>query len=288
ARPLRVAVLGLGLIGGSIGLAARRRAGARVSGWDPHTEARARALELGAVDEIAPDLARAVADADAVFVAAPVGVIAQTVQAALQSAGAETVVTDVGSTKRAIVESISDPRFLGGHPLAGLEAAGVEHAREDLFEQAIWYLSVAGDAPGDAYERLHRLIVSFGAKPVPLDADTHDRLMASVSHLPHVLANLLVAQVAAAQRDQGEPSALPGTLGIGPSFRDATRVAGSNSEIWTDIYISNREALVQAIDELTGRLARVRSDLQAGDASAVRDWNERARVEHETLLRPGS
>ena len=135
-----MAVLGLGLIGGSIGLAARRRAGARVSGWDPHPEARARALELGAVDEVAPDLARAVTGADAVFVAAPVGAIAQTVQAALQSAGAETVVTDVGSTKRAIVESISDPRFVGGHPLAGLEVAGVEHAREDLFERAIWYL----------------------------------------------------------------------------------------------------------------------------------------------------
>jgi prephenate dehydrogenase len=281
---LRVAVLGLGLIGGSIGLAARGRAGAQVSGWDPDPDAGARALELGAVDEVAPDLSRAVADADAVFVAAPVGAIVQTVQAALQSAGVETAVTDVGSTKRAIVGSISDPRFLGGHPLAGLEVAGVEHAREDLFEEATWYLAPAVGASRDAYERLHRLIASFGAEPVPLDADTHDRLMASVSHLPHVLANLLVAQVAAAQRDQGEPPARPGTLGIGPSFRDATRVAGSNSEIWTDIYMSNREALVQAIDELTGRLAQVRSDLQAGDAQAVRAWNDRARIEHETLL----
>ena len=108
--------------------------------------------------------------------------------------------------------------------------------------------------------------------------------MASVSHLPHVLANLLVAQVVAAQRDQGEPPERSGALGVGPSFRDATRVAGSNSEIWTDIYMSNRDALIEAIDELTGRLSQVRADLQAGDAQAVHEWNERARAEREMLL----
>ncbi len=291
---VRVAVLGLGLIGGSIGLAARRRAGAQVSGWDPDPQARALALELGAVDEIAPDLAGAVSDADAVFVAAPVGAIVRTVQAALQGAGAETVVTDVGSTKRAVTEAISDPRFVGGHPLAGLEASGVEHAREDLFDGAVWYLMIdATDAPGqpdapvstDAMERgrvLHELIGAFGARTIPIDPELHDRVMATVSHLPHVLANLLVAQAAATFVDDDRAGA--NRLGTGPSFRDATRVAGSNSAIWTDIYMSNREVLMQAIDELTGRLAQVRSDLQTGDAQAVRAWNERALTERELLL----
>jgi prephenate dehydrogenase len=106
--------------------------------------------------------------------------------------------------------------------------------------------------------------------------------MACISHLPHVLANVFAAQAAAAFEREGSPPT------AGPSLRDTIRVAGANSAIWTDIYMSNRDALVQAIDELTGRLAQVRADLRAGDARALRDWNERARSERETLLRPGS
>ncbi len=279
-------MLGLGLIGGSIGLAARRRSGASVSGWDPNPEAGAHALELGAVDEAAPDLPTAVSGADAVFVAAPVGAIVQTVQAALRSAGAKTVVTDVGSTKRAIAEAISDPRFVGGHPLAGLEASGVEHAREDLFVGAVWYLTLPSATrvePSASMPVLERLIGSFGAHVVLIDPERHDRRMATISHLPHVLANLLVAQAVASLGE--EPAATDAERpGTGPSFRDATRVAGSNSEIWTDIYVSNRGALAQAIGDLTDRLAQVRSDLLAGDASALREWNERARAEREALL----
>jgi prephenate dehydrogenase len=129
------------------------------------------------------------------------------------------------------------------------------------------------------YERLHRLLSRFGARPTAIDADTHDRLMASVSHLPHVLANLLVAQTAGLLGEESER--LPA---VGPSFRDATRVAGANSAIWTDIYISNRDALIAGIDELDGRLRDVRAWLQAGDAAAVSAWNEQARGEREKLL----
>ena len=206
---MKVAVLGIGLIGGSIGLAARTRAGARVSGWDPDPGVRARAIELGAVDVTADDIAGAVSGADVVFVAAPVGALVETVRAALDRAGAAAVVTDVGSTKRIVAEAITDPRFVGGHPLAGSEESGVEHAREDLFEGATWYLSPAGGTPEDSYAPLWRLIMGFGAEPVPIDADTHDRLMATVSQLPHVLANLLVAQLATARRDGEEPAPRP-------------------------------------------------------------------------------
>jgi len=229
---LRVAVLGLGLIGGSIGLAARRRAGATVAGYDPDEHAASRALELGAIQAREQDVRGAVEGAEVVFVATPVGALADTVRAALEHAGTDTVVTDVGSTKRVVAEAGSDARFIGGHPLAGAETAGVEHAREDLFEAATWYLTPAqGSTAGVLYERLHRLLTSMGARPAAIDADTHDRLLACVSQLPHVLANLLAAQAAGALSGQ-EPRRLPA---VGPSFRNATRVAGANSGIWTDI-----------------------------------------------------
>ncbi len=281
---MRVAVLGVGLIGGSIGLAARGRAHAEVCGYDPDERARARALELGAIDTQAEDVPTAVAGADVVFVAAPVGALADSVRLALAAAGPDCVVSDVGSTKRALAAAGEDARFVGGHPLAGAETAGVEHAREDLFDGATWYLTPArGNTAGVLYERLHRLLSSFGAQPTAIDAETHDRLMACVSHLPHVLANVLVSQAAGMLGDE-EEQRLPA---VGPSFRDATRVAGANSAIWTDIYISNRDALLAGIDEFAARLHDLRTWLAAGDAAAVTAWNERARADREALLGAG-
>jgi prephenate dehydrogenase len=281
---LRVAILGVGLIGGSIGLAARGRAGAEVWGYDPDATVRKTALELGAIDVEAADVAGAVADADVVFVAAPVSALVETVGLALAAAPAACVVSDVGSTKRALAGVGADERFIGGHPLAGAETAGVEHARAELFEGATWYLTPAqGSTAGVLYERLHRLLGSFGAQPTAIDAETHDRLMACVSHLPHVLANLLAAQAGGLLAEEGAQR-LPA---VGPSFRDATRVAGANSAIWTDIYMSNRDALVAGIDELLARLHEVRGWLSDGDASAVAAWNDRARAEREALLGEG-
>lgn len=278
-------MLGVGLIGGSIGLATRGRAGAHVCGYDPDERVRARALELGAVDRVAGDVAEAVRDAEVVFVATPVGVLAETVRLALQSAPADAVVTDVGSTKRVFADAGTDERLIGGHPLAGAETEGVEHAREDLFEGAVWYLTPAmGSTAGVLYERLHRLLTAIGARPTAIDADSHDRLLASVSHLPHVLANVLVAQ-AAGTLGEAAPGRLPA---VGPSFRDATRVAGANSAIWTDIFISNRDALIAAIDEFAGRMAEAREKIAAGDAAAIAAWIDAAREEHGRLLGAGS
>jgi prephenate dehydrogenase len=133
------------------------------------------------------------------------------------------------------------------------------------------------------YERLHRLLTTIGARPTAIEADTHDRLLACVSHLPHVLANLLVAQASSVLGSE-QPQRLPA---VGPSFRDATRVAGSNTAIWTDIYRSNAGALLAAIDELEARLDQVRELLSADDAEAIGAWNERAREEREALLGAG-
>jgi prephenate dehydrogenase len=281
---MRIAILGVGLIGGSIGLAARSRAGAEVWGYDPDPQVRARALAVGAVDAETDELAEAVQSADAVFVAAPVGALAQTVSAALMAAGADCVVSDVGSTKRPLLDASADERFVGGHPLAGAETAGVQHARADLFDGATWYLTPAPErTAGVLYERLHALLRSFGARPTAIDAGTHDRLMACISHLPHVLANLLAAQAMSLPGGEGsEP--LPA---VGPSFRDAIRVAGASDAIWTDIYMSNRDALIAAIEELGERLEQVRAMLTGADRDAIRHWNAGARADRDALLGAG-
>lgn len=277
---MRIAILGVGLMGGSIGLAARERVeGASVAGFGRSAQRLARAQELGAIDDAAGSLEEALSGADICFCCAPVGALPAQVSGALEVAGPHCVVTDVGSTKAALVAATDDPRFVGGHPLAGAETAGVEHARADLFAGATWYLTPTSRTAGVGYERLHRAISALGARPTAIDADTHDRLLAGVSHLPHVLANVLVSHTAEAVAREGET--LPAT---GPSFRDATRVAGANSAVWTDIYLANRDALIGGIDDTLARLREVRSALERADADAITAWNERAAADRRTLL----
>jgi prephenate dehydrogenase len=276
---LRIAVLGVGLIGGSVALAARERVGATVAGFDRSSEAIETAAQRGALDRGASSVEEAVADAEGVFVAVPVGALPETVSAALAAAPQDCVVTDVGSTKRAVVAAHADPRFVGGHPLAGAETSGVAHARPDLFEGATWYLTPTKQTSGILYERLHRLLHSFGARPTAIEPETHDTILATVSHLPHVLANVLVSQAADALGAGGER--LPAT---GPSFRDATRVAGASSAIWTDIYVSNRDALGTEIEAVIRRLTEVRDALQNADGDRITAWNDTAAGDRRRLL----
>ncbi|MGO9819934.1 MAG: prephenate dehydrogenase/arogenate dehydrogenase family protein [Solirubrobacteraceae bacterium] len=276
---MRVAVLGVGLIGGSIGLAATERLGATVTGHDRSEQAIEAALARGAVQSSAVTVAEAVEGAQAVFVAVPVGVLPDVVSEALTAAPSDCVVTDVGSTKRTVVAEHRDPRFVGGHPLAGAETAGVQNARADLFEGATWYLTPGQSTSGVLYERLHRFLHGLGAQPTAIDAETHDRILATVSHLPHVLANVLVSQ-AAGTLERGRER-LPAT---GPSFRDATRVAGAPSSIWTDIYLSNRDALTAELESTIERLESIRVALAAGDAATIERWNEAAAEDRKRLL----
>lgn len=277
---MRIAVLGVGLIGGSVGLAARERIdGAEVVGYDLVPSVLDLAIERGALDGAAGSVAEAVRDADAAFVCAPVGVLPALVAEALGAAGEDTVVTDVGSTKRAVADAGKDPRFVGGHPLAGAESAGVENARADLFDGAAWYLTPTPTSGGLLYERLHGIVVAFGARPMAIDPETHDRLLACVSHLPHVIANVLVSQAARALSEEGE--ALPR---IGPSFRDATRVAGANPGIWTDIYMTNAEAIADQIDDAVNRLQAVGKALRERDAAGIERWNDGALSDRRRLL----
>jgi prephenate dehydrogenase len=273
-----VAVLGVGLIGGSIGLAARH-GGAQVAGFDPDAAVLDAALEHRAIDRAAASVADALDGASACFACAPVGALPALVDEALAAAPAGCVVTDVGSTKRLIAGHVDDERFVGGHPIAGSESAGVQHARADLFQGAAWYLTPTARSSGVLLERLHGLLRSFGARPVALDAESHDRLLATVSHLPHVLANVLVSQAARTVDREDEP--LPR---VGPSFRDSTRVAGANSGIWTDIYMQNAAAIADEVDATVERLRAVADSLRSGDAGAIRAWNDRAAGDRRRLL----
>jgi len=253
---MRIAVVGVGLIGGSIGLGARKRLGAEVSGTDRSPDALTAAVERGALDRACQTTEEALDGAEAAFVAVPVGTLEGVVSEVLAAAADDCVVSDVGSTKRAVVAAHSDPRFVGGHPLAGAESSGVEHARADLFDAATWYLT-----------------------PSQTDADTHDRILASVSHLPHVLANVLVSRAAAALRSGDQQ--LEAT---GPSLRDATRVAGASSAIWTDIYMSNADVLAKELKRFSGQLDEVRRALSDKDTRWLERWNEAAAADRRSLL----
>jgi prephenate dehydrogenase len=250
-----------------------------VFGYDPDPGALARALERGAVDRACDSVAAAAAGADVCFVCAPVSALPALATEALAQGG-EGVVTDVGSVKAVVIENVADSeRFIGGHPLAGAEASGVEHARADLFEDATWYLTPSERSSGILYERLFGLVSALGGRPTAITADAHDRLMATVSHLPHVLANVLVSQAARELADEAQ--GLPAT---GPSFRDATRVAGANPALWRDIFLSNREALESELDAYLAALTAVREDLRAGDPARLEHWIEGARADRRRLL----
>lgn len=276
---MRIAVLGVGLIGGSIGLAARKRLDAEVRGFDTDAALLARAEELGAISSGHGTAAEASEGAEIVFCAAPVGALPALASEALEAGGEDTAVTDVGSVKRETIELLgSEPRFIGGHPLAGAETSGVESARADLFEGARWYLTPTPSTGGVLYDRVQRTIADLGARPQAIDAQTHDRLMATVSHLPHVLANVLAAQ--AAEALSGESERLPE---IGPSFRDATRVAGANPAIWGDIFAGNGKAVAEQVDAVAARLSEAAQLLRSGDRRALEEWHAEAGARRETL-----
>ena len=280
---MKIAVLGVGLIGGSIGLAARLRLEAEVVGWDPDEENLRRAVELGALDRAASSIAEAADAADLVFCAAPVRALPELVAEALATSGPECVVTDVGSTKQALTEAVSAigerSRFIGGHPLAGAETSGVENARAEMLEGARWYLTPTDDSSGLAYDRLQRAISDLGARVQAIDPETHDRVMATVSHLPHVLANVLVQEAAAALSEESER--LPE---VGTSFRDTTRVAGANPAIWADIFATNREAVAAEIEAVIERLGDAARLIREGDAEGVSRWHRGAAEDRRRLL----
>ena len=281
-----VGVIGVGLMGGSLGLAALERVGvAEVHGFSRTQATLDLALERGALTRACGSLEEAVSGADIVFVCTPVRRVVQDVKAALAAAPAGAVVSDVGSTKGPLMRALTpeeERRCVGGHPLCGSETAGVGNARASLYDGATFFVTPGAHVDADAYQRLYGFLGAIGARPVAVDPEEHDRLMAVVSHLPHVLANVLMTQ---AGLHAGSRDAL---LSAGPSFRDLTRIAGSNRRVWTDIFLENRAALLAALATFQEGLQEVLEALAANDAARLDEAIGRAAAQRERMLAAGS
>ena len=262
----RLAVVGTGLIGASIGLAARAAGVADVRGWDVDADALGLAGERGAVVPAA-SLEDAVGDAELAVVAAPVAVLPSEVGEVLAASGAETTVTDVGSTKGAVTAAVTDARFIGGHPVCGSEARGPANANGELFRGATWFLTPVAATDPTRYRVLHGFVAALGAVPIAVDPGAHDRLVALTSHLPHALANLLLNQAGTNRIDGHDPLAA-----AGGSLRDMTRVAGANPRIWVDIFLDNADALRGALGEHRRRIEQLEAALGSGDAGFLARW----------------
>jgi prephenate dehydrogenase len=263
----RLAVIGTGLIGASAALGARRAGVRGVVGWDPDAEHLAIAVERGAV-EAAASLGDAVAEAELVLVASPVGELPHTVREILDRAPEACAVTDVGSTKGPVCRAAGDdPRFVGGHPICGAETRGPGRASADLFEGATWFVTPTAATAPERLRLVHGLVSALGARPVAIGPEAHDRLVAVTSHLPHVLANVLLNQAGSTRVDGHDP-----LQAAGGSLRDLTRIGGANPRIWVDIFLDNREALAGALGEQRRQLEQVERALAAGDAGFLARW----------------
>ena len=276
-RLMRLAVVGTGLMGASVGLAAKRAGVDWVGGHDADEAAAGVALERGAVDEVAPldGAARR---------GRPRGRRRAGHRAARPRRGGDRdarpsrcTVTDVGSTKD---WSLRFPeRFVGGHPVCGREARGPAHATADLFDGATWFLTPVAATDPERYRLVHGFVASLGAVPVAIDPKAHDRLVALTSHLPHALANLLVNQAGSGRIEGHDPLAA-----AGGSLRDMTRVAGANPRIWVDIFLDNAPELREALAEHRRRVEQLEQALADGDGGYLARWVAEASENRRRML----
>ena len=283
-RIRRLAVIGVGLVGGSLALGLRR-AGATTSivGYDREGSALERALSLGVIDTAAESASEATAGADLVLVAVPVRGMGPVLHDVGLALGPHAVVTDVGSTKGDVVRTARHelrerfPRFVPGHPIAGREVSGVEAASADLFRGARVVLTPESDTSPEACDVVRACWESVGGRVSTLEAAAHDRIFAAVSHLPHLLAFTLVSELAS------RPDAVE-LLGFAAGgFRDFTRIAASSPEMWRDVALQNRAALLEEIDRYAARLAVFRDLVERGDGPALQRLMAEARASRQSL-----
>jgi prephenate dehydrogenase len=278
--PERIAIVGTGLIGTSIAMASVR-VGCIVSGWDADARSLAVAADRTSVRG-APSMEDAVGDADIVVICAPVPAIPELVARVLAAAPAA-VVTDAGSIKAHVMREVAvlagpaaAGRFVGGHPMGGSERSGPEHASASVVDGIVWVLTPGERADTEAVAKLEAWIERIGGRPVRMSPARHDRLVAFVSHLPQVASTALMGLAATEEAD--EPDIL--LLAAG-GFRDLTRLASSNPALWSQILLSNREAIAEAIDLYSARLADLRAMVLEGrgrDVEETFDDAKRARL----------
>ena len=263
----RLGIIGTGLIGASVGLAAKRAGVEHVAGCDFNETAAETAKARGAIDEHCIQPEELLADGvDLVVVAVSVLALGTTLSHLLEN-DSDCAVTDVGSTKATLAAAIQDPRFVGGHPVTGSEAQGPEHATADLFDGSTWFLTPTTQTDPKRYRLVHGFVSALGATPVAIDSEAHDRLVALTSHLPHALANMLVNQAGSGRIEGHDPLAA-----AGGSLRDMTRVAGANPRIWVDIFLENAEPLQESLAEHRRRIEQLEGALRSRDAGFLGRW----------------
>ncbi|MEF8792719.1 prephenate dehydrogenase [Thiohalorhabdus sp.] len=279
----RAAIIGVGLIGGSLGWALRHGGLAgEVVGVEPDATTLDRARQRGLVDRVASEPGAGVAGADLVVVAVPVGSFGEVLAGIAPSIEAGALVTDVGSVKAPVQGEAErllgeGPAFVGGHPIAGTEDSGVEAALGDLFRGALCVVTVTETTPHWALERLTALWQAVGSEVVTMAPREHDRVLAATSHLPHILAYALIQTFAALpERDPLERFAAGG-------FRDLTRIAGSDAVMWRDIALANRDPLLAMLDGYERQLRTLRRAIESGDGEALEAYFGEARAVRRRL-----
>ena len=281
----RVAILGTGLVGASLGLAlARVDDVVEIVGWDRDPQQLRTAVERGAVTRGAESAVDAVRDADVVVLAVPVSAVPGVAADIGPAMSAGAILTDVASVKATVVEAMEAAaapgvHVIGGHPMAGSHDSGAAHASGELFVGATYLLTPTVSTDPDAYQRLHSLVAAVGARPLAVDPSHHDLLVAVVSHLPQLAATTLMNL--AADRAREEHAGL--LLLAAGGFRDATRVAASNADLWMDICAQNREAIVAVLDDYRERIGALRSVVALQDEGSLRRVLDDARAARRAL-----
>ncbi len=275
----RISIIGVGLLGGSIGLAAKAAGLAgRVVGFGHRASTLQSALEMGAIDEAATDVAAAARDADLVILCTPVGLFGEMLRGLAPALSPGAIVTDVGSTKRSVVELAhkhlpAPGRFVASHPMAGSEKRGVEFARTDLFEGAICLTTPTPDTDAAAIESVEAFWRKIGMRILRLTPVDHDRLLADVSHLPHAVAAALVSMQSEAALDL-----------CGKGFLDTTRISSGDGGLWRDIFIDNRDNLKAGLRRLRDEMDALMKLLEDGKGEELRQWLDAAAKRREELL----
>jgi len=269
----KITLVGVGLLGGSIGLAARqRRLAGEVAGYVRRTASLKDCEKAGAVDYATTDLCAAVSNADLVVLCTPLAQMRALVQQFLPALKRGAIVTDVGSVKAGVVRELeslinkSGAHFIGSHPMAGGEKMGVLAARADLFECAVNILTPTKKSNAAAIRKLERFWKSLGARTLRLDAAQHDLLVSRTSHLPHLVAAALANLIL----DPNSPKTQTALCATG--FRDTTRIASGSPEMWRDIALANRKHLARSADAFVAELKKFQSALKTGDAKKVKSF----------------
>jgi len=275
----RISILGTGLLGGSIGLALKSiSSDYHITGYGHKESTIQRAVEVGAIDRGTTDLQEAVADAQGVILCTPVGVFGEILLKISPALKPGAIVTDVGSTKRSVV-SLAEQHlpigvhFVGSHPMAGSEQRGVEFARTDLFHKNLCIVTPTEKTDPAALAAVEDLWRQIGMRITHLSPEEHDRLLAHISHLPHLVAAALVAL---------QPQAALGLSGKG--FLDTTRIAGGDGGLWRDILLDNRDNLAESVGQFKAQLDAVLEMLRNNQTEPLRQWLDHAAGRREQLL----